>query len=121
MLGKARAEFGLGAFDTAIATLDELRALWPQFQSADAHLLYARALDGAGRSEDAVAEYEALVEYFPGAEARVRYGELLTAIGRGREARAMFLEVKERAARAPAYARRMQAEWIAVADKALRA
>jgi hypothetical protein len=121
MLGKARAEFGLGEFGAAIATLDELRALWPQFQSADAHLLYARALDGAGRSEDAVAEYEALVEYFPGAEARVRYGELLTAIGRGREARAMFLEVKERAARAPAYARRMQAEWIAVADKALRA
>ncbi|NWG24225.1 MAG: tetratricopeptide repeat protein [Pseudorhodoplanes sp.] len=119
--GKARAEFGLGAFNAAVATLDELRARWPQFQSADAHLLYARALDGAGRTQEAIAEYEALVEYFPGAEARVRYAELLTAIGRGREARAMFLEVKERAARAPAYVRKLQAEWIAAADRALQA
>jgi len=42
-LGKARAEFGLGCFTDTVATLDALRAQWPDYQSADGHLLYARA------------------------------------------------------------------------------
>lgn len=121
MLGRARAEFGLGEFNRAIGTLDGLRARFPHFQSAEAHLLYARALDEGGHTDDAIAEYEALIEYYPGAEARVRFGELLTAIGRGREGRAMFLEVKARAAKAPAYVRKTQGQWIAAAEKALSA
>lgn len=121
MFGRARAEFGMDDFSQAIATLDELRNRWPEFESADAHLLYARALDGVGRTDEAVAEFETLIDYYPGAEARVRFGELLTAVGRGREGRAMFLEVKERAAKAPAYARKTQAQWIAAADRALQA
>lgn len=121
VFGRARAEFGMEDFAQAVATLDELRHRWPEFQSAEAHLFYARALDGAGRTQEAVAEFEALIDYYPGAEARVRFGELLTAIGRQREGRAMFLEVKDRAAKAPAYARKTQAQWIAAAEKALQA
>ena len=37
VLGKAKAQFGLNLFDSAIATLEELRARWPEFQSAEGH------------------------------------------------------------------------------------
>ena len=53
MLGKAKAQFGLNLFDSALATLEELRARWPEFQSAEGHMIYARALEGAGRTKDA--------------------------------------------------------------------
>ena len=49
MLGRARAEFGLGRFTEARATLDDLRARWPSWESADGHLLYARTLEGDDR------------------------------------------------------------------------
>src|ERR1700730_13905326 len=35
------------------------------------HLLYARALEDSGRTEDALAEYQAVTTYYAGAEARV--------------------------------------------------
>jgi hypothetical protein len=69
-LGKARAQFGLGHPEQAVATLDDLRERWPDYQSAEGHLLYARALEESGRTEDALAEYQAVANYYPGAEAR---------------------------------------------------
>ena len=47
MLGLARAEFGLGRSEDTVKTLDELRRRWPDYQSAEGHLLYARALEDA--------------------------------------------------------------------------
>ena len=72
MLGRARAEFGLGEPALAVATLDELKARWPDYRSPEGHLLYAKALEGAGRDEEALAAYEAVGAYYPGAEPRVR-------------------------------------------------
>jgi hypothetical protein len=43
-LGKAKAEFGRDRLAEALATLDDLQKRWPDFQSAEGHLLYARAL-----------------------------------------------------------------------------
>jgi hypothetical protein len=119
-LGRARAQFGLGRFDDTIVSLDNLRKRWPDYQSADGHLLYARALEGAGRTDDALAEYQALANYYPGAEARVRYGLLLGKAGRQAEARSVLNEALTQLKRAPKYVRRAQAEWIAVAEKAVR-
>jgi hypothetical protein len=48
-LGKAKAEFGRNRWAETIATLDELQERWPDFQSAEGHLLYARALAEVGR------------------------------------------------------------------------
>src|SRR5689334_9874282 len=73
MLGKAKAEFGLRRPQAAVATLDALRERWPDYQAADGHLLYARALEESGREPEALDEYLALVDYDPGADARVRY------------------------------------------------
>jgi hypothetical protein len=120
-VGKARALFGLQRPSEVVATLDDLRERCPNYQSADAHLLYARALEDSGRAQEALEEYEALSQYFPGAEARVRYGLLLGLLGHRAEAHSVFTDVLKHAKRAPKYVRKAQAEWIAVAQRELRA
>ena len=80
-LGKAQAEFGRNRPAEALATLDDLQKRWPDFESAEGHLLYARSLAEVGRIDEALEEYYALVPYSPGAEARVRYGMLLRMVG----------------------------------------
>ena len=105
----------------AVTTLDDLRRRWPDYQSADAHLLYARALEAAGRSQEALDEYQALSAYYPGAEPRVRYGLLLNLLGRRDEARTLFADVVKQLRRAPKHVRKLQGEWIAIAERESRA
>jgi hypothetical protein len=93
---------------------------WPDFQSADGHLLYARALHEANRHDEALVEFQAVAAYYPGAEARVRWGQLLDALGRHREAKALFRDTLVQLKRAPQHARVMQAEWTAIAERELR-
>jgi hypothetical protein len=118
-LGKAQAQFGRNRPAEAIATLDDLQKRWPDFQSAEGHLLYARALAEAGRPDEALEEFHAVSAYFPGAEARVRYGLLLKLMGRTAEARVVFAELLIQMKRAPKYLREAQAEWLAIAEKQL--
>jgi hypothetical protein len=120
VLGKARAEFGLGHAAETVATLDKLRERWPDYQSAEGHLLYARALEESGRAEEALFEYQAVANYYAGAQARARYGLLLDKVGQHAEAKTVLTEVLARYKRVPRYVRRMQSEWIARAEKALR-
>lgn len=120
MLGRARAEFGLGRFADARATLDELRGRWPDWQSGDGHLIYARTFEEDGRLEEAVDEYRALSAYYAGAEPRVRLGLALRKLGREAEARAVLADVVLQMSRAPKFARKTQAEWISMAEAALR-
>ena len=120
MLGRARAEFGLGDAAATVATLDELRVRWPDYQSPEGHLLYARALEGGGRDEDALAAYEAVGHYYPGAEPRVRLAELLVRLGRGDEARTIAEDVARSLKRAPVHVRRAQGQWLAAAEKLAR-
>jgi hypothetical protein len=121
MVGRARAEFGLGRFADVRATLDELRRRWPNWQSADGHLIYARALEEDGHLAEAVDEYRALSNYYAGAEPRVRLGLALRRLGRESEARSVLADVVRQMSRAPRYARKLQAEWISMAEAALRA
>ena len=91
------------------------------FNSAEGHLLYARALAEVGRVDEALEEYHAVAAYFPGAEARVRYGMLLRMAGRTAEARLVFTELLLQMRRAPKYLRDAQAEWLLIAEKQLSA
>lgn len=118
-LGKAQAEFAQNRPNDTLVTLDDLQKHWPDFDSAEAHLLYARALAETDRIEEALDEYQALASYFPGAEARVRYGLLLRLVGRTAEARVVFNELLIQMKRAPKYLRDAQAEWLAIAEKQL--
>ena len=120
MLGLARAQFGLGRPGATVATLDELRQRWPTFESSDGHLLYAKALEADGRLAEAAEEYKALAGYYPGAEPRARYGLLLQKMGRDAEGMHVLNELLTYMRRAPRHVRKRQAEWIAVAEKAVR-
>jgi hypothetical protein len=120
-LGKARAEYGLNLPADAIVTLEAMRNRWPDFESAEGHLLYARALADAGRTEEALEEFQEVSQYFSGAEARVRYGMVLDRLGRVNEAKVMFTELLIQMKRAPKHVRKMQAEWLAIAEKYLAA
>jgi hypothetical protein len=119
--GKAKAQFGADHFQETVATLDDLRKRWPDFQSADGHLLYTRALAEGGRIDEALEEYRVLVDYFPGAEAKVRYAQLLRQVGRGADAKAVLAALLVQMRQAPKYVRKVQAEWIAMAEKQVRA
>ncbi|QOZ27022.1 MULTISPECIES: tetratricopeptide repeat protein [Bradyrhizobium] len=120
-LAKAQAQFARKQPADALATLDALRERWPDFESADGHLLYARALAEIGRVDEALQEYQEVTQYFPGAEARVRYGLLLQLVGRTAEARMVFNELLIQMRRAPKYLRDAQAEWLSIAEKQLSA
>jgi hypothetical protein len=120
-LGKANAQFSRNRAAEAIATLDDLQQHWPDFQSAEGHLLYARALAEVGRLDEALEEFHAVAAYLPGAEAKVRYGLLLGLVGRTADARVVFTELLIQMRRAPRYLREAQAEWLSIAEKQLSA
>jgi len=120
LLGKARAAFGDGRFFETVYLLDRLRERWPEFESAEGHLLYARALEESGRLAEAADEYREVSEYYAGAEPRVRYGLALRKLGREADARETLCEVVKRLELAPRYVRKTQAEWLAMARQALR-
>ncbi|MGJ5204526.1 tetratricopeptide repeat protein [Bradyrhizobium sp. HKCCYLR20261] len=116
-LGKAKAQFARRRPADALATLDELQKTWPDYNSTEAHLLYARALQDAGRTDEALEEYQALLDYAPSSEAKARYGSLLKSVGRVDEAKVVFTELLIQMKRSPRHVRKAQAEWIAVAEK----
>ena len=89
-MGLARALFGLEDYTGVRKTLDRLREAWPDFQSPEGHMMYARAHEAMGEMDRALMEYEALVGYFKGEEARCRYAMLLLRMGREEEAEAQF-------------------------------
>jgi len=106
-------EDGAGAQDA----LDRLQTANPKFVSADAHLLYARALELQGKNDEAEDEYEKLVRYFAGEEARCRYALLLQKTGQPQRAQELFAEIIKRTDGAPGHYRRAQSEWRTIAKR----
>lgn len=117
MLALASVEFEKGDHAAACATLEALAEHNTAFKSAEGHLLYARALEGAERLEEARHEYGSVAEYYPGAEARARYGLLLKRLGDDEAAHQAFKEVLDHAELAPNHVRRHNAQWIEIARR----
>jgi hypothetical protein len=115
----ARAHFGAFDYLSTQKTLDNLRAANPGWQSGDAHLLYARALEGQGEERAALAEYEEVAKYFAGEEAKCRLAMFLQKLGRAGEARQVYQAVAKSGERAGKIQRQMQAEWYALAKRNL--
>lgn len=120
MLGIARVRFARGNPAGALEALDDVKAANPDFQSADAHMIYARALEGLSRDAEALREYEALSRYFGGEEPKVRRAQLLQKMGNMRAAQDAFAEIKRSVERAPSFYRRNQQEWYRLAKQSLR-
>jgi hypothetical protein len=119
--GLARAQFAANDANEARATLETLRAKNPQFPSPEAHLLYARSLETAGDGARALQEYAAVMRSFAGAEAPLRYAQLLRATGKTDEAGRVLKELLDNARIAPRYYRRMQRQWLVMAEHELSA
>jgi len=83
--------------------------------------LYARALAGEGNRDKALAEFAELARYFSGAEAPVRYAQLLKESGKADDARRVLRELLEHAHLAPRHYRKMQQEWLAIAEREIAA
>jgi len=79
MIGLARTEFELGRYDEVKSILDALIESNPQYKNQNAHLLYARALEGSNRVSEASHEYEVLHGYFSGPEATYYYAMFFKA------------------------------------------
>jgi hypothetical protein len=100
-----------GAHDTAVA----LRKSHPKFRGEDVRLTDARALEGLGRFDGALAEYRTLAETYVGEEGRWRYGALLVRMGRAAEAGEIFRRMLRNAERMPEQYREAQHEWLTLA------
>jgi hypothetical protein len=119
MFGLARAYFACGAYADTVRTLDALREANPDYQSPEAHLLYARSLEEQGMNEAALHEYAELARYYPGQEARCRYAMLLAKSGDGQTAERNFREICQAIELGPRHQRREQREWYDIARRAL--
>jgi hypothetical protein len=117
MLGKARAQLGLGDAAGAVATFEELKRVSPSYETPESDLVHAIALEGAGRNDDALASYAAASQHFPGVEPSVRLAQLLKRLGRDAEARAVAEDVVRSLRRAPAHVRANERQWLASAEK----
>jgi hypothetical protein len=119
LLGLAQAQFSMRAFAAARATLERLRQHNPEFNSSQAGLLYARALEELGALQEAERAYAAVAPAYPGAEARLRYALLLKRRGNPDEARRILKDLLDGARLGPAHYRRAQAQWLDLARREL--
>ncbi|HEY4971939.1 MAG TPA: tetratricopeptide repeat protein [Steroidobacteraceae bacterium] len=119
LLGAARAHFSSQDFGAARAALERLTLHNPDFKSADAQLLYARALEAQDALDEAERVYADLAPGYPGAEARLRYGLLLKRRGKLPAANRVLKDLLDGAKLGPAHYRRAQAEWLERARREL--
>ena len=117
LLGMAKAEFGLNNFEAVIDVLDKLKATNPTFRSPDGHLLYARALEGAGRIPEAIQEYEAMSTNYPTPEPACRLAQIYQAQGNNTLADELFQSVVKRSVTAGKLFNEVNQEWIKLAKR----
>jgi hypothetical protein len=113
--GLSAALLGAGDFKEAHAVAQALRHSHASFRSAEVQLVAAKALEGLGRLDDALAEYRVLADTYAGEEGRWRYGALLLRTGRGTEAGDIFRRMLRHAERMPDHYREAQRDWLALA------
>ena len=119
--GLANAYFWRGDAGNAIAWLDKVILKDGWYKSGEAKLMRARALDGAGQTQQALEQYQAILPDYTGEEARSRLILLLLKMGRAEQARQIFAEMEKKIRVAPSYYQREQREFINAAKQAMMA
>jgi hypothetical protein len=110
-----------GSHEEALVTAQRLRASHPAFRGNEVGLLLARALEGANRLEEALAELGLLADTYPGEEGRWRYGALLRRLGRAHDAHEVFRRMLRNAERLPYHYREAQKSWLDLARQSMQA
>lgn len=119
LLGLATALVEAQRFELAKQRLDALFQANPDYDGADARLLYARSLDALDETDQAAAEYAGLLRRSPSAEVKCRYGLLLKRVGNLTEARALFEEVLKGTKGGSQHSNRLNKEWVDMAKREL--
>lgn len=120
MLLRAKTFFETGNPAGAAAILEALKEANPEFRSAEGHLLYARSLEGAGKPEQALQQYQEVAGYFPGAEARFRLALALGESGQQEQMSAELAQMLADARLAPAHFRKSEKHWLDLAETHLQ-
>ena len=110
-----------GKHAEALPVAQRLRASHPTFRASDVGLAIGRALEGAGRLEEALAEFGVLADTYPGEEGRWRYGALLRRLGRADDAQEVFRRMLRNAERQPDHYRDAQRGWLDLARQNMHA
>src|SRR5665647_1427540 len=101
--GRAIAQFEMGAYEAAKATLEHLHRVSPRDRSPAGRLLYARVVDAIGDLPATLTAYDAACASALGDEARCRRAGVLERSGRRDEALAIYGRIVKEAARAPSH------------------
>ena len=117
--GLAIAQLEAGKHADAIATLERLFAAAPDQKSGELFLMYAEALQGAGRPE-AAPVFEAVIAADGSLEARCNYGLYQLERGNAKAARLAFEHVLADAKRGTAHSRDLNREWMDASARALK-
>lgn len=102
-------------FEDAHKLASELRETHPAFRPNEVRLILAKSLEGVGRFDEALKEFEYLADNYPGEEGRFRYGALLKRVGKTDAARDVFQRMLRNAQRMPGHYREAQREWLGLA------
>jgi hypothetical protein len=108
-------------FTEAHAVAQALRQSHASFRGPEVRMVGAKALEGLGRFDEALAEYRVLADSYAGEEGRWRYGALLLRMGRSAEAGEVFHRMLRNANRMPEHYREAQHEWLALARQQMQA
>lgn len=117
LAGLCRAYLLQGNFEEAEKYLVNFQADTRDPLSREIRFQYARLLEEAGKDEEALREYAALLPASSGEETRCRYGLLLKKLGRMEEAASIFNQILKDAAVSPKFYRRNEKRWISIARK----
>ncbi len=120
LFGLAQVYYQSGNFGEAEKMLAELSRLNIKDSTHERQLLGARVLEGLGRRDEAIREYESLARVYAGEEARCRQALFLKKTGHHKDAAAIFRDIVAKARRADRFFRRQQREWIQIAKKNLK-
>ena len=91
----------------------------PDYESREARLIRARALEGVGRTGEAADAWRALIGYTTGPEAQVRYGVALKKLGETQSAKEAFAEAVRTYGRHPGKLEPADRDWLAEAERNL--
>lgn len=119
LIGLAKALYGRGDYQGAFAALETLYRGNPNYESREARLIQARALEGLGRTQPAADAYRALIGYTSGPEAQTRYGLMVKKLGEAERAREAFAEVVRTYGRSGGTLDADEREWLAEAKRNL--
>ncbi|MGZ8218036.1 tetratricopeptide repeat protein [Methylomagnum sp.] len=117
LIGLATALVEAQRFDRARAALETLFQANPDYDSADARLLYARSLDALDQTDQAAGEYLGLLQRSSSTELKCRYALLLKRTGNLAEAKALFGEVLKDAKGGSQHSNRLNKEWVDMAKR----